>query len=186
MPFQLKKATKADTLSDQFADLQAQLTALDFAHTVRSFSTPRAPVHVLVGTPYLDILTNPVNLHVQHHEELINRTPEELRKYQGVIDSATPSSAPDRFNTWFNDCIERLGGSRVEGDVRFEELEMSALGQLCGDIARAESVQFLGGASLSLLENFLKQDLGPKIDCHLQVVSTPPFLDRETTRHRTN
>lgn len=154
--------------------------ALDFAHTVHSFSTPRAPVHVLIGLRYLDRLTNPVNLHIQHHEELINRSPEELRKYQGIIDSVAPS-VHDRFAGWFDECIDRLEGSQAEGEVRIEELGPGEFMHLCADISRAETVQFLGGASLTLLESFLVRGLAPKIDCHLQFVSTRHYL---IVRHR--
>jgi hypothetical protein len=150
--------------------LQAELTALDFAYTVSSFSTPRAPIHVLIGLEYINSLNNPVNLHVQHHEELINRTPEELRKYQGIIDSVAPS-AHARFAGWFDECIDRLKGSPVEGEVRIEKLSPAAFHRLCWEVQRAESVQFLGGASLTLLEDLLVRGLAPKIDCHLQVVS---------------
>ena len=70
---------------------------------------------------------------------------------------------------WYKTCTKtaekEIGG--VGNSVKQLELD-----SLCETIKSAESVLFLGGASLGILQRFIDKGVADKVKCHLQIVST--------------
>ncbi|EGU73594.1 hypothetical protein FOXB_15896, partial [Fusarium oxysporum f. sp. conglutinans Fo5176] len=80
----LEMAVKPKYGSIDDATLHARLSALDLATCLSEWSKDN-PIEVLVDYETLEHIENPVNLHMHHHEELINRTENELKEYYDIM-----------------------------------------------------------------------------------------------------
>ncbi|KAG7001854.1 hypothetical protein FocnCong_v011506 [Fusarium oxysporum f. sp. conglutinans] len=144
----LEMAVKPKYGSIDDATLHARLSALDLATCLSEWSKDN-PIEVLVDYETLEHIENPVNLHMHHHEELINRTENELKEYYDIMK-------------------KRLEHDKKVSDISVERL---VLDNVLNRIRTAGSVRFLGGSSLRILQQFLDRDVASKIKCHLQVGS---------------
>ncbi|RKK10431.1 hypothetical protein BFJ65_g14431 [Fusarium oxysporum f. sp. cepae] len=150
------------------AVLHARLSALDLATCLSEWSNNN-PIEVLVDYESLEHIENPVNLHMHHHEELINRTENELKEYYDIMKKVLHfGRRTDNLRDWYNKCIWRLEHDKKLSDISVERLVMD---NVLNRIRTAGSVRFLGGSSLRILQQFLDRDVASKIKCHLQVGS---------------
>lgn len=74
----------------------------------------------------------------------------------------------ESLREWYKACIktaeEEIGG----GGNSVKQLELDSL---CETIKSAESVLFLGGSSLGILQRFISKGVADRVKCHLQIVS---------------
>ncbi|KAI8648916.1 hypothetical protein NCS56_01508500 [Fusarium sp. Ph1] len=108
---------------------------------------------------------NPVNLFFHRQEELVARSEKELLSYGNHMDKPLPQRL-DSLREWYKTCTKtaekEIGG--IGNSVK--ELELDSL---CETIKSAESVLFLGGASLGILLRFINKGVADKVKCHLQI-----------------
>ncbi|KID59388.1 hypothetical protein MAN_10693, partial [Metarhizium hybridum] len=118
----------------------------------------------------LDEIENPVNLNFHHKEELANRSVEELKSFQDIMNEPFAQRVESLIG-WYKRCIERA-------ERRPENYGSSVLpldfNSLCDTIKTATGVQFFGGASLTILQRFIQRDVASNVRCHLQVGSCDP------------
>ncbi|KAF4336497.1 hypothetical protein FBEOM_9629 [Fusarium beomiforme] len=164
----LEKAVKPKYGSRQDAILHARLIALDLASCLAEWSND-GHNEVLVDYESLLDIENPVNLHMHHHEELLNRSEQELRAYNSIL---TEVSDIDRrtidVRNWYSMCIGRLENKDSISNTTVQRL---ALENILRRIHDAKSVRFFGGSSLRILHQLLDGGVGSKMKCHLQVGS---------------
>jgi hypothetical protein len=110
-----------------------------------------------------------VNLFFHRQEELVARSEKELLRYGNIMEEPLPQRL-DSLREWYKTCTKtaekEIGG--VGNSVKQLELD-----SLCETIKSAESVLFLGGASLGILQRFIDKGVADKVKCHLQIVSAP-------------
>ncbi|SCV61337.1 uncharacterized protein FFFS_15906 [Fusarium fujikuroi] len=164
----LEMAVKPKYGSIDDATLHSQLSALDLAFCLAEWSNVK-PVEVLVDYETLQHIENPVNLHMHHHEELVNRTESELKDYYDILKEVLhPGRRTDDLRGWYYKCIVRLEHRRKLSNIFMGEL---VLDNVLNRIQNVGSVQFFGGSSLRILQQFLNRGVASKIKCHLQVGS---------------
>ncbi|RKK78836.1 hypothetical protein BFJ69_g5310 [Fusarium oxysporum] len=164
----LEMAVKPKYGSINDATLHARLSALDLATCLSEWSNNN-PIEVLVDYETLEHIENPVNLHMHHHEELVNRTENELKEYYDILKKVLHfGRRTDTLRGWYNKCIWRLEHDRKLSDISVERL---VLDKVLNRIQTAGSVRFFGGSSLRILQQFLDRGVASKIKCHLQVGS---------------
>ncbi|EXM12446.1 hypothetical protein FoTM2_013628 [Fusarium oxysporum f. sp. vasinfectum] len=164
----LEMAVKPKYGSIDDATLHARLSALDLATCLSEWSKDN-PIEVLVDYETLEHIENPVNLHMHHHEELVNRTENELKEYYHILEKVLPfGRRADNLRGWYNKCISRLEHDRKLSDISVERL---VLDKVLNRIKTTGSVRFFGGSSLRILQQFLDRGVANKIKCHMQVGS---------------
>lgn len=124
------------------------------------------PVEVLMDLESLSEIKNPVNLNLHHHEELINRTKDELNEHENIM-RLEGAQRDQRLRDWYTSCIDRA--EKAHG--KHGAVEPLDLNMLCDIIRASDDVQFLGGSSLRILKKFIEMGVASKVKCHLQVVS---------------
>ncbi|KAL3599815.1 hypothetical protein FPOAC2_04043 [Fusarium poae] len=80
----LKMAAKPEYGAKDDAVLHGRLTAWDFASCLAEWSNNDSN-EVFVDFETLDEIQNPVNLNAHHHEELVNRSADELKAYDKIL-----------------------------------------------------------------------------------------------------
>ncbi|KAG5753508.1 hypothetical protein H9Q70_003851 [Fusarium xylarioides] len=164
----LEMAVKPKYGSIDDATLHAQLSALDLATCLSEWSNVN-PVEILVDYETLKHIENPVNLHMHHHEELVNRTESELKDYYDILKKVLhPGRRTDNLRGWYYKCIGNLERRKTLSSITVEGL---VLDNILNRIQNAGSVHFFGGSSLRILQQFLDRGVASKIKCHLQVGS---------------
>ncbi|KLO80687.1 uncharacterized protein LW93_8931 [Fusarium fujikuroi] len=164
----LEMAVKPKYGSIDDATLHAQLSALDLATCLSEWSNAK-PIEVLVDYETLQHIENPVNLHMHHHEELVNRTEGELKDYYDILKKVLhPGRRTDNLRGWYYKCIANLERRRRLSNISMGGL---VLDNVLNRIQNAGSVHFFGGSSLRILQQFLDRGVASKIKCHLQVGS---------------
>jgi hypothetical protein len=161
-------AVKPKYGSIEDATLHARLSALDLASCLSEWSN-NAPNEVLVDYETLEHIENPVNLHMHHHEELVNRTEYELKEYNDILKTVSNfNRRTNNMRDWYGKCIWRLEQDRKISNTAVRPL---VLDKVLSRIQAAGSVRFFGGSSLRILQQLLDRGVASKIKCHLQVVS---------------
>ncbi|KAF4961018.1 hypothetical protein FGADI_533 [Fusarium gaditjirri] len=164
----LEMAVKPEYGSINDAALHARLSALDLAACLSEWSNNN-PIEVLVDYETLEHIENPVNLHMHHHEELVNRTENELKNYYDILENVLHfGRRTDNLRGWYHKCIWRLEKDMKLSDISVDRL---VLDKVLHRIQTAGSVRFFGGSSLRILQQFLDRGVASKIKCHLQVGS---------------
>ncbi|KAJ4309293.1 hypothetical protein N0V84_011584 [Fusarium piperis] len=164
----LRLAIKPDYGPQEDAFLHRELVAWDHAAALSDWLN--APVEVLMDLDGFDDLHNPVNLYFHRQEELVARNEEELLRYENIMEKEKEEeSLPERVESlrgWYKTCIktaeEEVGGNG-------NSVEKLVLDSLCETIKSAESVLFLGGASLGILQRFIDKGVADRVNCHLQI-----------------
>ncbi|RYC79589.1 hypothetical protein BFJ63_vAg17527 [Fusarium oxysporum f. sp. narcissi] len=137
----LEKAVKPKYGSIQDAVLHARLSALDLASCLAEWSN-NGQNEVLVDYESLSDIENPVNLHMHHHEELLNRSEQEVRAYNSIL---TEVCGFDRrtvkMRDWYDTCIRRLKNNTCTSNTTVEQLVLGNLGT-CDMSANLFSDQF--------------------------------------------
>ncbi|KAJ3469769.1 hypothetical protein MRS44_003834 [Fusarium solani] len=159
----LRLAIKPDYGPGKDAFLHRELVAWDHAAALHEWL--HAPVEVFIDLDGFEEVHNPVNLFFHRQEELIARSEEELIRYGNIMEEPLPQRL-DSLREWYKTCTEtakkKIGG--VGNSVKQLELD-----SLCETIKSAESVLFLGGASLGILQRFIDKGVADKVKCHLQI-----------------
>ncbi|KAF5008133.1 hypothetical protein FDECE_5569 [Fusarium decemcellulare] len=145
------------------AILHRKLVAWD--HVAALSEWLNAPVEILIDLDDIDELENPVNLNCHRQEELVARSEDELLRYQNIMNEPYPQRV-DKIREWYGGCINTA--EKAIG-TRGNSVKPLVLDSLCETIKSAESVQFLGGASLGILQRFIQKGVADKVKCHLQV-----------------
>jgi hypothetical protein len=83
------------------------------------------------------------------------RSRDEFAAYQAIV--GDPEERREKLREWYRGCIVTGARSQTIGTYR--------------TIRAASNVRFLGGSSLRILRCFIEEDIAPRIQCHLQVVS---------------
>ncbi|KAF5978997.1 hypothetical protein FCOIX_5565 [Fusarium coicis] len=162
----LEKAVKAKYGPMEDAVLHARLSALDLASCLAEWSN-NSQNKVLVDYESLSEIENPVNLHMHHHEELVNRSEQEVRAYNSVLgEVGDADSRAIKMRDWYDMCIRRLENNTCTSKTTVEPL---VLDNLIGHIQKAKNVRFFGGSSLRILRQLLDGGVGDRMRCHLQV-----------------
>lgn len=168
----LKLAVRPEYGPRQDAELHALLMGWDFANCLSDWA--QAPVRVFIDYDSLEEVQNPVNLNVHFHEELVTRSKDEVATYKSIMDDPElETSHPqrvERLREWYRSCIAT--GSEITNlrDSRVDALDFE---DLCRTVRAAGNVRFLGGSSLRILRRFIEEGISQRIQCHLQVVSSP-------------
>ncbi|KAJ0136969.1 Uncharacterized protein HZ326_20045 [Fusarium oxysporum f. sp. albedinis] len=164
----LEMAVKPKYGSINDAALHARLSALDLATCLSEWSNVN-PIEVLVDYETLKHIENPVNLHMHHHEELVNRTETELKDYYEILKKVLhPGRRTDNLRGWYHKCIRNLERRVRLSGISVEGLDLD---NVLNQIQNTGSVHFFGGSSLRILQQFLDRGVANKIKCHLQVGS---------------
>ncbi|KAM0554715.1 hypothetical protein ACHAPJ_006786 [Fusarium lateritium] len=162
----LQMAVKSEYGSKEDATLHGRLTAWDFASCLAQWSN-NAPNEVLVDFESLDDIENPVNLNFHHHEELVNRSEDELKAYDDILTEPFPQRTQS-LQDWYQKCTNRIERDESNSRTSVRSLDLNSI---CETIKAAASVRFFGGSSLRILRQFLDKGVAGKIKCHLQVGS---------------
>ncbi|KAL2682352.1 hypothetical protein Neosp_006802 [[Neocosmospora] mangrovei] len=159
----LRLAIKPAYGPQEDAFLHRELVAWDHAAALNEWL--HAPVEVLIDLDGFDEVENPVNLYFHRQEELVARSEKELLRYENIIEEPVPKRL-ESLREWYKTCTktaeEQIGG--IGNSVTQLKLD-----SLCETIKSAESVLFLGGASLGILERFIEKGVADKVKCHLQI-----------------
>ncbi|KAF5664040.1 hypothetical protein FHETE_7249 [Fusarium heterosporum] len=162
----LQTAVKPEFGSKEDAMLHGRLAAWDFATCVSQWSN-NASNEIYVDFDSLEEINNPVNPHFHHHEELINRSKDELEAYDHIL--AQPSTQRTRsIPAWYKKCIDRLEREESISNTSIQPFDLDVV---CHKIKTAPNVDFFGGSSLRILRQFLEKGVAGKMRCHLQVGS---------------
>lgn len=148
------------------AALHGRLTAWDFASCLAEWSN-NASNEVFVDFESLEEIDNPVNLNFHHHEELVNRSANELKAYDDILNEPFPQRTKI-LQHWYEGCVKRIAQKESNSNTSVKPLNLDAV---YNAIETAASVRFFGGSSLRILRLFLDKGVASKIKCHLQVVS---------------
>ncbi|KPA35560.1 hypothetical protein FLAG1_11732 [Fusarium langsethiae] len=162
----LKMAAKPEYGAKDDAVLHGRLTAWDFASCLAEWSNNDSN-EVFVDFETLDEIRNPVNLNVHHHEELVNRSADELKAYDKILKEPF-SQRTQSLRNWYEGCIKRIEQEECNSNTSVQPLNLNAVHDA---IEAAASVRFFGGSSLRILRQFLDKGLAGRIKCHLQVGS---------------
>jgi hypothetical protein len=152
--------------SREDAMLHGRLTAWDFASCLAQWSN-NASNEVFVDFDSLQEIENPVNLNFHHHEELVNRSEDELKTYHDILTEPFPQRTRS-IRHWYEKCVRRI---QQEGSSSNTSIQPLDLDFICEGIKTAATVRFFGGSSLRILRQFLERGVAGKMKCHLQVVS---------------
>ncbi|KAL6355079.1 hypothetical protein LRP88_11556 [Fusarium phalaenopsidis] len=159
----LRLAIKPDYGPKEDAFLHRELVAWDHAAALNEWL--HAPVEVFIDLDGFEEVHNPVNLFFHRQEELVARSEKELLRYGDIMDEPLPQRLGS-LREWYKTCTKtaekEIGG--VGNSVKQLELD-----SLCETIKSAESVLFLGGASLGILQRFINKGVADKVKCHLQI-----------------
>ncbi|KAJ3454231.1 hypothetical protein MRS44_018125 [Fusarium solani] len=159
----LRLAIKPDYGPEEDAFLHRELVAWDHAAALNEWL--HAPVEVFIDLDGFEEVHNPVNLFFHRQEELVARSEKDLLRYGNIMNEPLPQRL-DSLREWYKTCTKtaekEIGG--VGNSVRQLELD-----SLCETIKSAESVLFLGGASLGILQRFINKGVADKVKCHLQI-----------------
>ncbi|RMJ18643.1 hypothetical protein CDV36_001761 [Fusarium kuroshium] len=159
----LRLAIKPPYGPKEDAFLHRELVAWDHAAALNAWLD--APVEVFVDLDGFEQVHNPVNLFFHRQEELVARSEQELLRYDNIMEEPLPQRL-DSLREWYRTCTktaeEEIGGSGNS----VKQLELDSL---CETINSAESVLFLGGASLGILQRFIEKGVADKVNCHLQI-----------------
>ncbi|KAL6364678.1 hypothetical protein LRP88_00648 [Fusarium phalaenopsidis] len=159
----LRLAIKPDYGPKEDAFLHRELVAWDHAAALNEWL--HAPVEVFIDLDSFEEVHNPVNLFFHRQEELVARSEKELLRYGNIMDEPLPQRL-DSLREWYKTCTKaaekEIGG--VGNSVKQLEID-----SLCETIKSAESVLFLGGASLGILQRFIDKGVADKVKCHLQI-----------------
>ncbi|KAI8667594.1 hypothetical protein NCS56_00896500 [Fusarium sp. Ph1] len=159
----LRLAIKPDYGPKEDAFLHRELVAWDHAAALNEWL--HAPVEVFIDLDSFEEVHNPVNLFFHRQEELVARSEKELIRYGNIMDEPLPQRL-DSLREWYKTCTKtaekEIGG--VGNSVKQLEID-----SLCETIKSAESVLFLGGASLGILQRFIDKGVADKVKCHLQI-----------------
>jgi predicted DNA-binding protein YlxM (UPF0122 family) len=158
-------AVKSEYGAKDDAVLHGHLSAWDFASCLAEWSK-NALNEVFVDFESLDEIENPVNLSVHHHEELANRSADELKEYNNILKEPFPQRTQSLQN-WYERCIKRIEHDECNSNTSVQPLDLNAVYDA---IKTAASVRFFGGSSLRILRQFLDEGVAGRIECHLQVV----------------
>lgn len=158
-------AVKSNYGSKKDAELHGHLTAWDFASCLAEWSN-NAPNEVFVDLESLDEIENPVNLNFHHHEELVNRSVDELKAYDNILKQSFPKRT-ESLRSWYKGCAKRIEQEECNSKTSVQPLNLNTVYKA---IEAAASVRFFGGSSLRILRKFLEKGVAGKIKCHLQVV----------------
>lgn len=93
------------------------------------------PVEVLIDEESLDEIENPVNLNVHHHEELMNRTKDELDEHEEIM-GLNGTERDQGLRAWYESCTNRA----QEAHRNYGEVKPLDLNTLCGVIRRSDDV----------------------------------------------
>lgn len=148
------------------AMLHGRLTAWDFASCLAQWSN-NASNEVFVDFDSLEEIDNPVNLNFHHHEELVNRSEDELKTYHDILTEPFPQRT-ESIRYWYENCVRRIQHEETSSNTSVEPLDLDFV---CEEIKTAATVRFFGGSSLRILRQFLERGVADKMKCHLQVVS---------------
>ncbi|KAG8673510.1 hypothetical protein FPOAC1_006823 [Fusarium poae] len=162
----LQMAVKSEYGSKDNAALHGRLTAWDFASCLAEWSN-NASNEVFVDFESLEEIENPVNLNFHHHEELVNRSADELKTYETILNESFQQRTQSLQN-WYEECVKRIAHKEGNSNTSVQPLNLNAL---YNAIENASSVRFFGGSSLRILRLFLEKGVASKIKCHLQVGS---------------
>ncbi|QPC71724.1 hypothetical protein HYE68_002476 [Fusarium pseudograminearum] len=162
----LKMAVKSKYGPKDNAALHGRLTAWDFASCLAEWSN-NALNEVFVDFESLDEIDNPVNLNFHHHEELVNRSADELEAYDDILNEPFPQRTKI-LQHWYEGCVKRITQKESNSNTSIKPLNLDAV---YNAIEAAASVRFFGGSSLRILRLFLDKGVASKIKCHLQVGS---------------
>jgi hypothetical protein len=141
---------------------------LDFLDAVSTWTN--APAKVFLDRDTLAKITNPVNLHMHHHEELIGRTESEIIEYKKIMSKGNLQERKKCLQEWYDDCIRHAttkNESTLKSTGSLAPLDMD---HLCSKIEKAMSVRYFGGSSQYLLQRLIKRGFASKIKCHMQAV----------------
>ncbi|KAM6508388.1 hypothetical protein FALCPG4_018252 [Fusarium falciforme] len=159
----LRLAIKPPYGPEEDAFLHRELVAWDHAAALNEWL--HAPVEVLIDLDGFEEVHNPVNLFFHRQEELVARSEKELLRYGNIMEEPLPQRL-DSLREWYKSCTKtaekEIGGAG-------NSVKQLALDSLCETIKSAESVLFLGGASLGILQRFIDKGVADKVKCHLQV-----------------
>jgi hypothetical protein len=158
-------AVKPDYDSREHAARHGRLTAWDFASCLAEWSN-NAPNEVFVDLESLDEIENPVNLNFHHHEELVNRSADELKAYDNIMKKPFPQRSRG-LEDWYEECAKRIEQEECNSETSVQPLNLKTV---YNAIETAASVRFFGGSSLRILRLFLEKGVAGKVKCHLQVV----------------
>jgi hypothetical protein len=159
-------AAKPEYGAKDDAVLHGRLTAWDFASCLAEWSNNDSN-EVFVDFETLDEIQNPVNLNVHHHEELVNRSADELKAYDKILKEPF-SQRTQSLRNWYEGCIKRIEQEECNSNTSVQPLNLNAAHDA---IEAAASVRFFGGSSLRILRQFLDKGVAGRIKCHLQVGS---------------
>ncbi|KAM0425388.1 hypothetical protein ACHAPT_009445 [Fusarium lateritium] len=159
----LRLAIKPPYSPQEDAFLHRELVAWDHAAALSDWLN--APVEVFVDLDDFDHVHNPVNLFFHRQEELVARSEQELLRYEAIMEEPLPQRAQS-LREWYKACTknaeEQVGNSG-------NSVKQLVLDSLCETIKSAESVLFLGGASVGILQRFINKGVADKVKCHLQI-----------------
>ncbi|KAM5353438.1 hypothetical protein ACJ41O_000088 [Fusarium nematophilum] len=159
----LRLAIKPPYGPKEDAVLHRQLVAWDHASALSDWLA--APVEIFIDLDGIGELHNPVNLNFHRQEELVARSEDELLSYQTIMSEPFPQRV-ESLREWYRGCIET---AEHEVGNRGNSIQPLVLDSLCDAITAAESVQFLGGSSLGILQRFIQKGVANSVECHLQV-----------------
>ncbi|KAH7173706.1 uncharacterized protein B0J16DRAFT_195830 [Fusarium flagelliforme] len=162
----LQMAVKPEYDSWEHAARHGRLTAWDFASCLAEWSN-NAPNEVFVDFESLDEIENPVNLNFHHHEELVNRSADELKAYDNIMKEPFPQRSRS-LQDWYEGCAKRIEQEECNSKTSVQPLNLK---NVYNAIETAASVRFFGGSSLRILRQFLEKGVASKVKCHLQVGS---------------
>jgi hypothetical protein len=65
------------------------------------------PIKILLDGDSFNKVKSPINHHVHHHDELVGRTEQELRRHKTIMNRAPPERGA-AVRDWFDNVISRL------------------------------------------------------------------------------
>ncbi|KAJ4185137.1 hypothetical protein NW755_008580 [Fusarium falciforme] len=159
----LRLAIKPDYGPEEDAFLHRELVAWDHAAALNEWL--HTPVEVFIDLDGFEEVHNPVNLFFHRQEELVARSEKELLRYGNIMEEPLPQRL-DSLREWYKACTKTA--EKAIGGMG-NSVKQLALDSLCETIKSAESVLFLGGASLGILQRFIDKGVADKVKCHLQI-----------------
>ncbi|KAM0213504.1 hypothetical protein ACHAPA_003810 [Fusarium lateritium] len=162
----LQMAVMSKFGSREDAMLHGRLTAWDFASCLAQWSN-NASNEVFVDFDSLEEIENPVNLNFHHHEELVNRSEDELKAYHDILTVPFPQRTQS-IRHWYEKCVGRIQQEESNSSTSIQPLNLDLV---CEEIKTAATVRFFGGSSLRILRQCLERGVAGKMKCHLQVGS---------------
>lgn len=132
------------------------------------------PFDSYVDTACLEHLESPINLKTHYHDELIARNAEEQRRFQELTDLPTDEedmieSRRNKLRKWYEDALAR---KEKEFGGKCPIKDMTDYAHLFDEIRSHDRTIFLGGASLTILEQLIRREpsLAKKVEYYQQGV----------------